>query len=600
MIAAVATATSPTTARPTWAAAAAFARRLGLDTVYLVTGLPMGIPAFTVVVTGWSLSLGLAITLIGLPIALVTVALSRALATVERRRAELVLGPHSRPATGRGHRGRCGRACARSSPTRRPGRTWPGTCCCCPSGSPASRSPSPPGRRPPACCSCPPGGGWGRDGWASTSGYSRSTAGRRRWPGRRSGCCPSRRRWPWCAGPLRGRARRPRSSWVRGRAGERVEKLPSRAPAPLTPRRRAPRIERDLHDGAQARIVALAMDLGMAERRSARTRRRPRAVGSAREDAGRALGELRELVRGIGPASSRPRPGGGGRALGRGRARCRRRPRRAWTSRARRRRSRPPPTSWSPRRSRTRPSTSGGERRGAAVADGRPPGGGGLRRRRGRRRPPSGGGLTGLIQPRGGTRRHAAGGEPGGRAHRGAGGGPVRAVIAEDLALLRDGLTPSAGDSGIEVVAAVENGDALVRRARPPPGHGYRGCPPAPDVHRRGRARGARRAAAVPGPPVLVLSAYVERTYATELLADGQRRGRLPAQGPGGRPARLRGGGPPRGRGWHGARPRGGRAAHGPAARPAVRWRSSRRASARCSGSWPRAAATRGSPASSS
>jgi DNA-binding NarL/FixJ family response regulator len=35
-------------------------------------------------------------------------------------------------------------------------------------------------------------------------------------------------------------------------------------------------------------------------------------------------------------------------------------------------------------------------------------------------------------------------------------------VIAEDLALLRDGLTRLLRDNGIEVAAAVEDGDALV------------------------------------------------------------------------------------------------------------------------------------------
>jgi hypothetical protein len=34
------------------------ARRLGLDTVYLALGLPIGILAFTWAVTGWALSLG--------------------------------------------------------------------------------------------------------------------------------------------------------------------------------------------------------------------------------------------------------------------------------------------------------------------------------------------------------------------------------------------------------------------------------------------------------------------------------------------------------------------------------------------------------------
>jgi DNA-binding NarL/FixJ family response regulator len=38
----------------------------------------------------------------------------------------------------------------------------------------------------------------------------------------------------------------------------------------------------------------------------------------------------------------------------------------------------------------------------------------------------------------------------------------VRVVIAEDLALLRDGLTRLLRDNGFEVVAAVRDGDALV------------------------------------------------------------------------------------------------------------------------------------------
>ena len=70
----------------------ALLRQLGLDTVYLLLALPMGILTFTVVVTGWSLALGLAITLIGLPIAMITIHTSRWMAWVERRRAALVLG----------------------------------------------------------------------------------------------------------------------------------------------------------------------------------------------------------------------------------------------------------------------------------------------------------------------------------------------------------------------------------------------------------------------------------------------------------------------------------------------------------------------------
>jgi signal transduction histidine kinase len=63
------------------------------------------------------------------------------------------------------------------------------------------------------------------------------------------------------------------------------------------------RIERDLHDGAQARLVALALDLGMAEERFARDPEGARAlVGEAREEAMRALAELRDLARGIRPS----------------------------------------------------------------------------------------------------------------------------------------------------------------------------------------------------------------------------------------------------------------------------------------------------------
>src|SRR3954465_15797819 len=71
---------------------AAWATRLGLDTAYLLLGLPAGIIAFTVVVTGWSTALGLAITLIGLPIALATIVVSRGIANAERWRGALVLG----------------------------------------------------------------------------------------------------------------------------------------------------------------------------------------------------------------------------------------------------------------------------------------------------------------------------------------------------------------------------------------------------------------------------------------------------------------------------------------------------------------------------
>jgi signal transduction histidine kinase len=63
------------------------------------------------------------------------------------------------------------------------------------------------------------------------------------------------------------------------------------------------RIERDLHDGAQQRLVLMAMDLGLAEERldtdpvAAR-----QLIVEAREQARQALAELREVVRGVAPS----------------------------------------------------------------------------------------------------------------------------------------------------------------------------------------------------------------------------------------------------------------------------------------------------------
>jgi len=63
------------------------------------------------------------------------------------------------------------------------------------------------------------------------------------------------------------------------------------------------RIERDLHDGAQQRLVALAMDLGMAREKFARDPEQARALlDEAHDEAKRALTELRNLARGIHPA----------------------------------------------------------------------------------------------------------------------------------------------------------------------------------------------------------------------------------------------------------------------------------------------------------
>jgi signal transduction histidine kinase len=64
-------------------------------------------------------------------------------------------------------------------------------------------------------------------------------------------------------------------------------------------------IERDLHDGAQARLVSLAVDLGRARRRLEEGDSSDEAaelVRSAHEEAKQALAEIRDLARGIHPA----------------------------------------------------------------------------------------------------------------------------------------------------------------------------------------------------------------------------------------------------------------------------------------------------------
>jgi len=90
----------------------------------------------------------------------------------------------------------------------------------------------------------------------------------------------------------------------RQRLHARVHELAStRAGAVEAATEQLERIERDLHDGAQARLVALAMELGMAEEELANDPDAARAkVRRARDEALGALTELRDLSRGLRPA----------------------------------------------------------------------------------------------------------------------------------------------------------------------------------------------------------------------------------------------------------------------------------------------------------
>jgi signal transduction histidine kinase len=61
------------------------------------------------------------------------------------------------------------------------------------------------------------------------------------------------------------------------------------------------RLERNLHDGTQQRLVALAMNLGMARAQTATVEEAHEAIAEAHEEAKAALAELRNLIRGLHP-----------------------------------------------------------------------------------------------------------------------------------------------------------------------------------------------------------------------------------------------------------------------------------------------------------
>jgi len=97
----------------------------------------------------------------------------------------------------------------------------------------------------------------------------------------------------------------------------------------------------------------------------------------------------------------------------------------------------------------------------------------------------------------------------------------MRVVIADDAVLLREGLVRLVEENGHQVVAVVGDGPSLVTAivehepnvsivdVRMPPSHTDEGLRAAVTARSR-----------VPGSPILVLSQYVEVSYADDLLAD--------------------------------------------------------------------------------
>ena len=98
----------------------------------------------------------------------------------------------------------------------------------------------------------------------------------------------------------------------------------------------------------------------------------------------------------------------------------------------------------------------------------------------------------------------------------------MRIVIAEDLFLLRDGLTLMLQAHGMEIAAAVDNGDDLVAAVTAdPPDVAIVDVRLPPTFTDEGIRAALAVRKVVPGLPILVLSQYVEQLYARELLADG-------------------------------------------------------------------------------
>ncbi len=98
----------------------------------------------------------------------------------------------------------------------------------------------------------------------------------------------------------------------------------------------------------------------------------------------------------------------------------------------------------------------------------------------------------------------------------------MRVVLAEDLYLLRDGMTHLLAAHGFEVVAAVETGPDLVSAlAEYEPDVAVVDVRLPPTFTDEGLQAALVARQQKPGLPILVLSQHVEQLYARELLADG-------------------------------------------------------------------------------
>jgi DNA-binding NarL/FixJ family response regulator len=97
----------------------------------------------------------------------------------------------------------------------------------------------------------------------------------------------------------------------------------------------------------------------------------------------------------------------------------------------------------------------------------------------------------------------------------------VRVVIGEDSVLLREGVAALLEEAGFEVVGRAGDGEDLVRKVRAHKPDVALVDIKMPPTHTDEGLRAARQIRAeLPGTGVLVLSQYVEESYAMDLLAD--------------------------------------------------------------------------------
>jgi signal transduction histidine kinase len=288
------------------------ARPVRLETwaelAYLLLGLPVGIVTFTVVVTGAATGVSLLVTLVGIPVLVATAYADRGLAWVERRRAALVLGrPIPDP--------------RRRAPERPGAVAWL-----------KALAVDPHTWKEAAWMIALLAVGlvgfvvavvlWAVALWAVTFPFYWWALPHGALPQVAGGDGFALDTWPlalavgaiglallalapWaCALLAHGQARLAQVLLGPGASEERVGELTrSRAAAVEAQTSELRRIERDLHDGAQARLVAATIDLGLAQEKldddpvAAR-----RLVAAAQAETNEAIGELRRLVSGIAPA----------------------------------------------------------------------------------------------------------------------------------------------------------------------------------------------------------------------------------------------------------------------------------------------------------